>query len=100
MVASEFGRTPRMNAAAGRDHWPRASSTMLFGAGLKEGVVVGKTDARGEEPAERPVSPDSLFHTVLAALGTDTTRQFRTADGRPVRVVEEDNEPLREILAG
>ena len=99
VVASEFGRTPRLNAAAGRDHWPRASSTFLFGAGLKEGVVVGKTDPRGEEPAERPVSPESLFLTILAALGADTTRQFQTPDGRPIRLVEEETEPVGEILA-
>ncbi|MEM7015401.1 MAG: DUF1501 domain-containing protein, partial [Verrucomicrobiota bacterium] len=99
VVASEFGRTPRLNAAAGRDHWPRASSTLLFGAGLKRGVVVGETDAHGEEPAERPVTPESFFHTVLAALGSDVSRQFMTGDGRPIRVVEEESEPVREILA-
>lgn len=100
MIASEFGRTPRMNATGGRDHWPRASSTLLFGAGLKLGEVVGKTDASGEEPAERPVTPESLFHTVLTALGVDTTRKFQTSGGRPVPMVEESSEPVREILAG
>ncbi|NNE91424.1 MAG: DUF1501 domain-containing protein [Verrucomicrobiales bacterium] len=99
VLASEFGRTPRLNAAGGRDHWPRASSTLLFGAGLKRGVVVGKTDPHGEEPIDRPVTPESFFHTVLAAVGCDVTRQFHTSDGRPIRVVEEESEPVKEILA-
>lgn len=98
VVASEFGRTPRLNATAGRDHWPRASSTLLFGAGLKRGVVVGKTDAHGEEPVERPVSPESFFHTILAALGADLSRQFKTEDGRPIRIVEEESRPVEEVL--
>lgn len=100
MLASEFGRTPRLNAAAGRDHWPRASSTLLFGGGLREGVVVGKTDARGEEPVERPVSPESLFLTVLSAMGVETGEELVTADGRPIRLVDEDVAPVHEILAG
>ena len=67
--------------------------------GLKKGVVVGKTDARGEEPEERPVTPESLFLTVVSALGLDTTRQFKTSDGRPVRMVEESVRPVGEVLA-
>jgi hypothetical protein len=99
VVASEFGRTPRLNPAGGRDHWSRASSVLLFGAGTKTGAVVGETDARGEEPVARPVSPHDLYATVLSALGADTGRTLFTADGRPIRVVGEDAEPVREILA-
>ena len=99
MVATEFGRTPRLNPAAGRDHWSRASSSLLFGAGLKRGVLVGKTDARGEAPIERPVTPGDLFHTVLSALGAAVDTTLHTDTGRPIPVVEERMSPIREALA-
>jgi uncharacterized protein (DUF1501 family) len=99
MVASEFGRTPRINPAAGRDHWSRASSALLFGAGLKQGVVVGKTDPRGEAPVERPVSPADLFYTLLSALGADLDQKLHTATGRPIRIVEEQTSLIHEALA-
>lgn len=99
VLASEFGRTPRINPAGGRDHWSRASSVLLFGAGVARGAVVGKTDARGEEPAERPVSPTEMYATILQALGADLGHTLRTADGRPIRVVEEGIQPVHEILA-
>ncbi len=99
MVASEFGRTPRINPRAGRDHWSRASSVLLFGAGLRKGTVVGRTDAKGEVPVERPVSPADLFTTVLAALGANLHQTLYTPDGRPVRLVDEGIHPIREVLA-
>jgi uncharacterized protein (DUF1501 family) len=98
VLASEFGRTPRINPSGGRDHWARASSVLLFGGGLKRGVVVGKTDANGEAPIERPVSPADLFCTVLGALGADLEQVLHTPDGRPVRTVNESAKPIREIL--
>jgi hypothetical protein len=97
-LASEFGRTPRLNPSGGRDHWPRAHSAVLFGAGIRRGCVVGRTDARGEEPAERPVSPADLFATLLAALGADLATVLRTPDGRPVRILEDGAAPVREVL--
>ena len=99
LLASEFGRTPRLNPAGGRDHWSRASSTLLFGAGIKQGVAAGQTDARGEEPDGYAVSPKDLYATVLHALGADTEASLTTPDGRPIRVVDEDAEPVQRILA-
>lgn len=99
LLASEFGRTPRLNAAGGRDHWPRASSALLFGAGLESGVVVGTTDARGEEPIDRPVSPENLFRTVLHALKVDTDQALAAPNGRPIPMVAKDSELISEILA-
>ena len=96
-VASEFGRTPRLNPQGGRDHWPRAQSALLFGAGIRPGVV-GRTDARGEEPVERPIAPADVFATLCAALGVDRDCVQHTADGRPVRLVPDDAEPVREVL--
>ena len=99
VLASEFGRTPRVNPAGGRDHWPRAHSALLFGAGLRAGSVIGKTDVRGEEPIERALSPADLHATMLAALDVDLETVLRTPDGRPVRLVEEGASPAREALA-
>lgn len=95
-VASEFGRTPRLNPAGGRDHWPRAQSVLLAGAGIREGIVVGKTDDRGEEPIERPLSPADLFATLVDRLGVPQ-EPLHTADGRPVRVVGAGAEVIDEV---
>jgi hypothetical protein len=86
VVMGEFGRTPKLNTNAGRDHWPRAFSVLLAGAGIKGGTVVGKSDARGESPAERPVTPSDLARTIYSLLGIDPDRELLTADGRPVAV--------------
>lgn len=96
-VASEFGRTPRLNPRGGRDHWPRAQSVVLFGAGIKPGVI-GRTDARGEEPIEQPIAPGEVFATIAAALGMDLDLVLKTADGRPVRLVADRHQPVREVL--
>lgn len=97
LVMGEFGRTPKLNTAAGRDHWPRAFSVLLAGAGVKGGQVVGKSDARGESPAERPVTPTDLGRTIYTLLGIDPEREFITPDGRPVKV-SGGGEVVRECL--
>jgi hypothetical protein len=86
VVMGEFGRTPKLNTSAGRDHWPRAFSVLLAGAGIKGGQVVGKSDSRGEAPAERPVTPADLARTIYHLLGIDADMELRTGDGRPVPV--------------
>lgn len=96
-VASEFGRTPRLNPQGGRDHWPRAQSVLLYGAGIRP-AVVGRTDARGEEPVERAIAPTELFATLVAALGLDPELVLRTPDGRPVRLVADEAAPVPEVL--
>jgi len=98
-VASEFGRTPRLNPAGGRDHWPRAQSVLLYGAGIARGAVLGTTDAKGEEPASDPCTPGDLFATLVRALEIDADAALRTPDGRPVRLVPEDAKPLAAVLA-
>jgi hypothetical protein len=87
LVMGEFGRTPKLNTAAGRDHWPRAFSVLLAGGGVRGGQVVGASDARGEAPADRPVTPADLARTVYTLLGIDPDLELHTPDGRPVRVV-------------
>ena len=98
VLMGEFGRTPKLNARGGRDHWPRANSVLLAGGGIKRGVVVGKTDAYGELPAERPVTPEDLLATVYHQLGIDPETEHRTGTGRPVRVLS-GGEVVREALA-
>ncbi len=97
----EFGRTPRINsrgAQPGRDHYPRAWSTVLFGGGIKGGQVVGKTDAEGATVVERPVSTIDFMATVCRVLGIDYTKKNQTPIGRPIRIVDRGEEPIRELL--
>jgi hypothetical protein len=82
-VCGEFGREPRVNQEAGRDHWCQAGFTLLGGGGLKGGLAVGSTTARGEEPRERAVGPGDVLATLYHVLGIDTTRQFTDRSGRP-----------------
>ena len=98
IVMGEFGRTPKLNTNAGRDHWPRAFTVLLAGAGVKGGTVVGKSDSRGEGPAERPVSPTDLARTIYTILGVDPDRELHTADGRPV-LVSGGGEVVKEVLS-
>jgi hypothetical protein len=98
----EFGRTPKINsrgAKPGRDHYPRAWSTVLVGGGIRGGRVVGKTDREGAEVVERKVSAVDFMATVCQALGIDYTKQNQTPIGRPVRLVDKGAEPVRELFA-
>jgi hypothetical protein len=98
----EFGRTPKINsrgAKPGRDHYPRAWSTVLTGGGIKGGQVVGKTDAQGATVLERPVSAVDFMATVCQALGIDYTKQNQTPIGRPVRIADKGAQPIKELFA-
>ncbi len=98
LVLGEFGRTPRLNAAAGRDHWPRAFSAMMAGGPVKTGQVIGTTDPRGYQPVDRPVTPTDLARTVYEMLGIDPDRKFLTDGGRPV-MVSPGGQTIDECLA-
>jgi uncharacterized protein (DUF1501 family) len=87
VVTGEFGRTPRINKNAGRDHWGPAFTVALAGGGVQGGRVVGKTDARGERPASDPYGPEDLMATICHLLGIDPREEFLTPEGRPVAVV-------------
>jgi uncharacterized protein (DUF1501 family) len=69
----EFGRTPKNNDRAGRDHWNTCYSALVAGGGVRGGQVVGSSDRRGEHPVDRPVTPADLGATMLARLGIGTT---------------------------
>jgi len=97
VMMGEFGRTPKINPNAGRDHHGRANSVLLFGAGIPAGLVLGRTDAHGDAPAERPVTPNDLASVLYHKLGINPETQYEAPDGRPVRIVDVYNPP-RELL--
>jgi Protein of unknown function (DUF1501) len=96
IAMGEFGRTPKVNTARGRDHWPRVFSVVLAGGGVKGGQVYGASDRVGESPADRPVTPADLACTVFTLLGVDPARELHTADGRPV-AVNQGGRVIREL---
>ncbi len=89
VLMGEFGRTPKINALGGRDHWPRAGSVCLAGGGVKGGQVIGATNSFGELPVERPIGPPDLAFTLLKLLGVDPHRELITSGGRPIKVMNE-----------
>ncbi len=90
MMSGEFGRTPRVNGGAGRDHWPRASFFFLAGGGLRHGQMIGKTSRNGEEPVERPLHIQSVFHTIYHQLGIDANSvTIADNNGRPQFLADE-----------
>jgi hypothetical protein len=98
VVMSEFGRTPRINYLYGRDHWSKAWSICLAGAGIAPGNVVGKTNANGTEVVDREVGGGHLFHTYLRAVGLDPTESFE-ADGRVIQLADPAASAIDELLA-
>jgi uncharacterized protein (DUF1501 family) len=86
VVSGEFGRTPRINKDAGRDHWGPAFTVALGGGGIKGGIALGKSDARAERPASEPYGPEDLSATMYKLLGIDPEDEFYTPDGRPVKI--------------
>ena len=74
-------------------------SLALAGAGIRGGTIVGSSDAVGESPRDRPVTPAELAATIYTLLGIAPDHELRTADGRPVRLVAEGNEPIAEVMA-
>jgi hypothetical protein len=93
----EFGRTPKINETAGRDHFPNAWSTVLAGGGIRGGQAIGNTGVDGEEVKDRPVEVPDLMATIVKALGIDPTKQ-NVADSRPIRIVDLKARPIKEIL--
>ncbi len=93
----EFGRTPKINGDAGRDHWPGCYSMLLAGGGIRGGQVIGASDKTGAHPAERPVSPADIHATVFAALGYDAhSISYKDLDGRPIPLTE--GTPMAELF--
>ena len=99
VVWGEFGRTPKINDKAGRDHWPQVSCALLAGGGMQTGQVIGATNRLGERAVDRPVKFQEVHATIYAALGLDV-KKVRIFDlqGRPQYLVDPGYEPMRELI--
>lgn len=96
-VTGEFGRTPKINPRAGRDHYPRAMFCLLGGGGIRGGQVVGASDDRGEGPRDKAITPDDIAATFYGLLGIDIRKEYLTPSGRPVMIVR-NGEFIRELV--
>jgi hypothetical protein len=99
VATGEFGRTPKVNPAGGRDHWPQAWTMLMGGGPLKGGTVVGATDDIGGAPKDRPVTPQEIAATVYQGLGIDLHVELPGAQGRPIPLVDRGVEPIKELFA-
>lgn len=97
IAMGEFGRTPTVNPAAGRDHWPRVFPVALGGGPIQLGRVIGGSDAIGGEPASRPVSVPDFAATIYKAVGVDYHQEYLTPEGRPTPIVY-NGEPVAELF--
>ena len=98
MLTSEFGRTPKINKTAGRDHWPSVFSGLLAGGGLKKGMVHGKSDQLAAEPEEDPVTPEDLATTVYQQLGIVADKELMAPGDRPIEIVD-GGKAIADIIA-
>jgi uncharacterized protein (DUF1501 family) len=87
LVTGEFGRTPKVNNRAGRDHWPAVCTLIMGGAGIRGGRIVGASNALAEKPASEPISPEDLAATMFNQLGIDPKSEIHAMDGRPHLIV-------------
>jgi hypothetical protein len=87
MVSSEFGRSPKINKDAGRDHWPKVFSVVFAGGGFKKGLVYGSSDPTGSEPAEDPLTVENMATTVYRCLGINADKRLMAPGNRPIDIV-------------
>jgi hypothetical protein len=97
MTYGEFGRTPRINKDAGRDHWPGAASVVFSGGGLKMGQMIGSTDPKAEYPKTRAAGPQDVLATMYHVLGIDYRHEFYDGGQRPIPILNE-GKPIEELL--
>jgi hypothetical protein len=95
---AEFGRTPRVNPAGGRDHWPQCWSVYFAGGGVQGGRVIGRSDPIGGYPAERPVAPNEVVATIFHSLGLDLESHLPGPSGRPFPLVDYGTKPILELF--
>jgi uncharacterized protein (DUF1501 family) len=98
VIMGEFGRTPKISAQVGRDHWPQVNCVLLAGGGMRTGQVIGATDRNAAEAAARPVTHGELFATLYHNLGIDVNATLPDLNGRPQYLVEDNSKPLRELV--
>ena len=90
-LASEFGRTPKINANSGRDHWPKVFSTLMAGGGIKGGLVYGKSDATASEPEEDAVTVEDWASTIYNRVGIVPDKELMAPGDRPIEIVDGGN---------
>jgi hypothetical protein len=98
VAGGEFGRTPKINPAGGRDHWPQCWSMLWAGAGIKGGNIVGASDEIGAYPKDRPANPGEVVATIFKALQIDLDTELPGLQGRPIRVVEHGVNAINELF--
>ncbi len=98
VVWGEFGRTPKINKDAGRDHWAPVQAALLSGGGMKMGQVIGSTDKTGAYAENRPVHYRDVLATIYHNLGIDSHQFVRSFGDRPVAILDEDARPIRELI--
>jgi hypothetical protein len=96
--SGEFGRTPKVNPAGGRDHWPNCWTLHMAGGPIKGGQVIGSSDDIGGQPKDRPVTPMEVAATVYHGLGIDLATELPGAQGRPIPIVDRGTEPIKELF--
>ena len=99
LAMGEFGRTPKVNPAGGRDHWPQCWTVLMGGGGIKGGQAIGASDEIGGAPKDRPTTPGEIAATVFHGLGIDPTTELPGAGGRPIPLVDRGTEPIRELFS-
>ncbi len=97
VITGEFGRTPRINGGAGRDHWAPLSTLALAGGGLKMGQVVGESTAKAEVPKTTPITPQDLMATVFHVLGVPQDLHYKDQSGRPTPMID-GGKPIAELV--
>lgn len=98
VATGEFGRTPKINPAGGRDHWPQCWTMLFAGGGVKGGQVIGSSDEIGAYPKDRPVTPAEVAATILHSLKVDLKTEFAGPEGCPIRIVEHGVNPITELF--
>ena len=96
LCAGEFGRTPTVNPAGGRDHWPTGFSVALAGGGIRAGQIIGATDPEGKPEPAKPVTVGDLHATILSAVGINPAKTIQTPIGRTVKFAE--GKPIEELI--
>jgi hypothetical protein len=97
MAMGEFGRTPRINGGAGRDHWPQAMSVLYAGGGLRMGQAIGTTNDKAEYPTSKPATPGCLLSTMYRVLGVDHRHVFHDQANRPLPILAE-GQPIEDLI--
>jgi hypothetical protein len=99
VATGEFGRTPKVNPAGGRDHWPQCWSMLMAGGGVRGGQAVGESDEISGQPKSRPITPAEVAATVYHAIGVDLETQLPGPQNRPIRIVDHGVEPVMELFS-